>query len=216
MLDSRQANDFLVHLPSMYFALDGNIVKSCYILQHVEVYPVWHAVCFLFTHFYSNIIFSIILCFREVSELVVSVIQARDLEASEVTGSLDSYVKVSLTPHRDGKVQTKVGVAIWHAEAALTSLRATNTNSLGGSQAGDVCCALLDSQPLTQSPVRPLLQLMASQPYMDIQTDKTMLFTDGLTCFHGYQKGEASAVHKWNQPLTRRARRETNVVHSHP
>ncbi|KAI0208750.1 hypothetical protein LSAT2_006546 [Lamellibrachia satsuma] len=45
---------------------------------------------------------------REVSELVVSVIQARDLEASEVTGSLDSYVKVSLTPHRDGKVQTKV------------------------------------------------------------------------------------------------------------
>ena len=50
--------------------------------------------------------------FREVSEFIVSVIQARDLEASEVTGSLDSYVKVTLTPHRDGKVQTKVGVAI--------------------------------------------------------------------------------------------------------
>ena len=42
----------------------------------------------------------------------MSVIQARDLEANEVTGSLDSYVKVLLSPHRDGKVQTKVGVAI--------------------------------------------------------------------------------------------------------
>ncbi|KAK2180067.1 hypothetical protein NP493_457g01048 [Ridgeia piscesae] len=45
---------------------------------------------------------------REVSEFIVSVIQARDLEANEVTGSLDSYVKVLLSPHRDGKVQTKV------------------------------------------------------------------------------------------------------------
>ena len=49
-----------------------------------------------------------VVCFREVSELVVSVIQGRDLETNEVTGTLDSYVKVWISPHKQGKVQTKV------------------------------------------------------------------------------------------------------------
>ena len=47
-------------------------------------------------------------CFREVGELVVSVIQARDLEESDVTGTLDSYVKLWITPSRLPKAQTKV------------------------------------------------------------------------------------------------------------
>ena len=49
---------------------------------------------------------------REVGELVVSVIQGRDLEVSEVTGTIDSYVKVWLTPHKDGRFQTKVSADI--------------------------------------------------------------------------------------------------------
>ena len=48
--------------------------------------------------------------FREVAELVVSVIQARDLETNQVTGTLDSYVKVWLTPHAEGKCTTKVKI----------------------------------------------------------------------------------------------------------
>ena len=39
---------------------------------------------------------------------MVSVIQARDLEANDVTGSLDSYVKLWLAPSRNPKSQTKV------------------------------------------------------------------------------------------------------------
>lgn len=45
---------------------------------------------------------------REVSELIISVIRARDLEPNEVTRSLDSYVKLWLSPSREGKVVTKV------------------------------------------------------------------------------------------------------------
>ena len=40
---------------------------------------------------------------------MVSVIQARDLEPNQVTGTLDSYVKVWLAPHDEGKMTTKVG-----------------------------------------------------------------------------------------------------------
>lgn len=45
---------------------------------------------------------------REVSELVVSVIQARELEENESTGTQDSYVKLWLSPSRENKVQTKI------------------------------------------------------------------------------------------------------------
>ncbi|XP_013416638.1 synaptotagmin-12 [Lingula anatina] len=45
---------------------------------------------------------------REVSELIVSVIQARDLEVNEVTGTVDTYVKVNLAPDSDSKKVTKV------------------------------------------------------------------------------------------------------------
>ncbi|XP_064629390.1 synaptotagmin-12-like [Lineus longissimus] len=45
---------------------------------------------------------------KEVSELVVGVIQARDLPANEYSGTLDSYVKVYLQPNTEGKGQTKI------------------------------------------------------------------------------------------------------------
>lgn len=45
---------------------------------------------------------------REVSELIVSVIQAKDLEVNEVTGTVDSYVKVNLAPDSEAKKITKV------------------------------------------------------------------------------------------------------------
>lgn len=48
--------------------------------------------------------------FSEVAELVVSVIQGKDLEVNEVTGTVDTYVKVCLTPHPDGRFQTKVNI----------------------------------------------------------------------------------------------------------
>ena len=41
-------------------------------------------------------------------ELVVSVIQARGLEPNRVSGTLDSYVKVWITPHQSGRFQTRV------------------------------------------------------------------------------------------------------------
>ena len=50
-----------------------------------------------------NIIF-----FREVSELVVSIIQARDLTANQYTGSLDTYIRGVLQPDSESRFQTKV------------------------------------------------------------------------------------------------------------
>ncbi len=41
-------------------------------------------------------------------ELVVSVIQAKDLETSPVTNTVDSYVKLWLSPGPENKHQTKV------------------------------------------------------------------------------------------------------------
>ena len=46
--------------------------------------------------------------FREAAELVISVIQAKDLEPNRVTGTLDSYVKIWVTPHPSGRFQTRV------------------------------------------------------------------------------------------------------------
>ena len=48
------------------------------------------------------------ICFRDAQELVVIIIQARDLEPNQVTGTLDSYVKVWLCPSEQGEMQTKV------------------------------------------------------------------------------------------------------------
>ena len=47
--------------------------------------------------------YSTYLYFREVGELVVSIIQARGLEPDQVTGTLDSYVKLWLTPGHPNK-----------------------------------------------------------------------------------------------------------------
>ena len=46
--------------------------------------------------------------FREVSELVVSIIQARDLTANQYTGSLDTYIRGILLPDTESRFQTKV------------------------------------------------------------------------------------------------------------
>ena len=48
------------------------------------------------------------------SELVVSMIQARDLAPTEYTGTLDSYVKIYLQPNGD-KLQTKVRFVMKYA-----------------------------------------------------------------------------------------------------
>ena len=45
---------------------------------------------------------------RESTELMLTVIQGRDLERDHVTGSLDSYVRVSLTPFTGSRSQTRV------------------------------------------------------------------------------------------------------------
>ena len=50
---------------------------------------------------------SLDLC-REVSELIISVIQAKDLETNPVTNTVDSYVKLWVSPSSEGKRQTKV------------------------------------------------------------------------------------------------------------
>ena len=47
--------------------------------------------------------------FRASTELMLTVIQARDLERDHVTGSLDSYVRVSLAPFTGSRSQTRVG-----------------------------------------------------------------------------------------------------------
>jgi len=44
----------------------------------------------------------------DAGELIVSVIQARGLEPDQVTGTLDTYVKLWLIPSADSKLQTKV------------------------------------------------------------------------------------------------------------
>lgn len=54
----------------------------------------------------NNVLFSYY--FREVSELVVSIIQARDLTANQYTGTLDTYIRGIILPDSDSKFQTKV------------------------------------------------------------------------------------------------------------
>jgi len=46
--------------------------------------------------------------FRASTELTLTVLQARDLERDHVTGSLDSYIRVSLTPFTGSRSQTRV------------------------------------------------------------------------------------------------------------
>jgi len=46
--------------------------------------------------------------FRASTELMLTVIQARDLERDHVTGSLDSYVRVSVAPFTGSRSQTRV------------------------------------------------------------------------------------------------------------
>ena len=46
--------------------------------------------------------------FREVSELVISIIQARDLTPNQYTGTLDTYIRGTINPDTDNKIQTKV------------------------------------------------------------------------------------------------------------
>jgi len=46
--------------------------------------------------------------FRASTELMLTVIQARDLERDHVTGSLDSYIRVSLAPFTGSRSQTRV------------------------------------------------------------------------------------------------------------
>jgi len=50
---------------------------------------------------------SSVMC-RASTELMLTVIQARDLERDHVTGSLDSYVRVSLAPFTGSRSQTRV------------------------------------------------------------------------------------------------------------
>ena len=50
----------------------------------------------------------ILLMFRVSTELMLTVIQARDLERDHVTGSLDSYIRVSLAPFTGSRSQTRV------------------------------------------------------------------------------------------------------------
>ncbi|XP_033741211.1 synaptotagmin-12-like [Pecten maximus] len=45
---------------------------------------------------------------REVSELVVSIIQARDLTANQYSGTLDTYIRGIMQPDTDAKLQTKI------------------------------------------------------------------------------------------------------------
>lgn len=46
--------------------------------------------------------------FREVSELIISIIQARDLSPNQYSGTLDTYIRGILQPKSDAKFQTKV------------------------------------------------------------------------------------------------------------
>lgn len=62
-------------------------------------------------------------CCSELSDLVVNVIQAKDLERNPVTGSQDSYVKLWVAPHHDDrKYQTKVIYPIVHTTQPLCPL----------------------------------------------------------------------------------------------
>lgn len=45
---------------------------------------------------------------REVSELIISIIQARDLTPNQYSGTLDTYIRGVLLPSSDAKFQTKV------------------------------------------------------------------------------------------------------------
>lgn len=67
-----------------------------------------HVVSFLHFHFYICCDESALFIFREVSELVISIFQARDLPPNPYSGSLDSYIKGTLLPNTDDKFQTKV------------------------------------------------------------------------------------------------------------
>ena len=66
-------------------------------------------------HFFIN--FS----YREVSELVVSIIQARDLTANQYSGSLDTYIRGVLLPDSESRFQTKV-ILIWMIRKDQTNL----------------------------------------------------------------------------------------------
>lgn len=48
--------------------------------------------------------------FREVSELIISIIQARDLSPNQYSGTLDTYIRGILQPKSDAKFQTKVNI----------------------------------------------------------------------------------------------------------
>lgn len=46
--------------------------------------------------------------FREVSELIISIIQARDLTPNQYSGTLDTYIRGIILPNSDAKFQSKV------------------------------------------------------------------------------------------------------------
>lgn len=52
--------------------------------------------------------FSVLLLFREVNELIISIIQARDLTPNQYSGTLDTYIRGVVLPDQDTKFQTKV------------------------------------------------------------------------------------------------------------
>lgn len=51
---------------------------------------------------------------REVSELIISIIQARDLSPNQYSGTLDTYIRGILQPKSDAKFQTKVKLTDLH------------------------------------------------------------------------------------------------------
>ena len=61
---------------------------------------------------FDSVLFHIVLFqsvfFREVSELVISIIQARDLAPNQYSGTLDTFIHGVLLPNTDAKFQTKV------------------------------------------------------------------------------------------------------------
>ena len=51
--------------------------------------------------------------FREVSELIISIIQARDLTPNQYSGTLDTYIRGIILPNLDTKFQSKVSLAFF-------------------------------------------------------------------------------------------------------
>lgn len=60
--------------------------------------------------------------FREVSELIISIIQARDLSPNQYSGTLDTYIRGILQPKSDAKFQTKVKLECLTSHYILFSL----------------------------------------------------------------------------------------------